>query len=78
LWPSFLSIMLMFFDIIGGCGGSTAVGLKMIRAILFKEIAILEAKRVIHPQGVNTVKLGDIPISEQALNRVTVFISVYI
>ncbi|MDN9007533.1 potassium transporter TrkG [Francisella tularensis] len=78
LWPSFLPIMLMFIAIIGGCGGSTAGGLKMIRAILFKEKAILEARRVIHPQGVFTVKLGDIHISEQALNRVSGFISVYI
>ncbi|QIV95054.1 potassium transporter TrkG [Allofrancisella frigidaquae] len=78
LWPSFLPVMLMFMAIIGGCGGSTAGGLKMIRAILFKEKAMLEAKRVIHPQGVFTVKLGDIHISEQALNRVSGYISVYI
>lgn len=78
LWPTFLPIMLMFIAIIGGCGGSTAGGLKMIRAILFKEKAMLEAKRVIHPQGVFTVKLGDVHISEQALNRVSGFISVYI
>lgn len=78
LWPSFLPIMLMFLAIIGGCGGSTAGGLKMIRAILFKEKAVLEAKRVIHPQGVFTAKLGDIHISEQALNRVSGYISVYI
>lgn len=78
LWPSFLPIMLMFIAIIGGCGGSTSGGLKMIRAILFKEKAVLEAKRVIHPQGVFTVKLGDVHISEQALNRVSGFISVYV
>jgi len=78
LWPTFLPIMLMFIAIIGGCGGSTAGGLKMIRAILFKEKAMLEAKRVIHPQGIFTVKLGDVHISEQALNRVSGFISVYI
>ncbi|MED7819933.1 MULTISPECIES: potassium transporter TrkG [unclassified Francisella] len=78
LWPTFLPVLLMFIAIIGGCGGSTAGGLKMIRAILFKEKAMLEAKRVIHPQGMFTVKLGDINISEQALNRVSGFISVYI
>ncbi|APC97869.1 potassium transporter TrkG [Francisella frigiditurris] len=78
LWPSFLPVMLMFLAIIGGCGGSTAGGLKMIRAILFKEKAVLEAKRVIHPQGVFSVKLGDIHISEQALNRVSGYISVYV
>lgn len=53
----------MFIAIIGGCGGSTASGLKMIRAILFKEKPYFEAKRVIHPQGVFTIKLGDIHIS---------------
>ncbi|WP_150466803.1 potassium transporter TrkG [Francisella sp. SYW-9] len=78
LWPTFLPVLLMFIAIIGGCGGSTAGGLKMIRAILFKEKAMLEAKRVIHPQGMFTVKLDDINISEQALNRVSGFISVYI
>ncbi len=78
LWPTFLPILLMFIAIIGGCGGSTAGGLKMIRAMLFKEKAVLEAKRVIHPQGVFTVKLGDFHVSEQALNRVSGYISVYI
>ena len=64
--------------IIGGCGGSTAGGVKMIRAILFKEKATLEAKRVIHPQGKFTVKLDGVAISEQALNRVSGFVSVYL
>ncbi|XSZ47421.1 potassium transporter TrkG [Francisella noatunensis] len=35
LWPSFLPIMLMFIGIIGGCGGSTAGGLKMIECHSF-------------------------------------------
>ncbi|WP_150466802.1 TrkH family potassium uptake protein [Francisella sp. SYW-9] len=78
IWPSFIPFFLMFIAIIGGCGGSTAGGVKMIRAILFKEKATLEAKRVIHPQGKFSVKLDGVVISEQALNRVSGFVSVYL
>ena len=78
LWPSFLPVLLMFVAIIGGCGSSTAGGLKMIRAMIFKEKVLLEAKRVIHPQGVFVIRLGGINISEQTLNRVSGFIAAYI
>lgn len=70
--------MLMFIAIIGSCGGSTAGGLKMIRTILFKEKSILEAKRVIHPQdpqGVFTIKLGNIGSNFKNLPKEALWIS---
>ena len=78
LWPSFLPILLILVLTIGGCAGSTSGGLKIIRAILFTKKATLEAKKVINPQGFFTIKIGDIHISESALNKVSGFISIYI
>jgi len=77
IWPTFIPVLMMFIALIGGCAGSTSSGLKMVRSILFKEKAFLEAKRVIHPEGIFSVKLGDQFISEEVLNRVSGFVSAY-
>jgi len=57
-WPSMIPYLLVFLSIIGGCAGSTAGGIKIIRALLLKEQAKRECYRLIHPRSVQSLQLG--------------------
>ena len=78
LWPTFLPFMLMFIAIIGGCGGSTSGGMKIIRCLLLKEQSRRELRRLIHPQAVFSIKLGDQIVSDSILQAVWAYVAFFI
>jgi trk system potassium uptake protein TrkH len=57
-WPSFARTVLFFLMFIGGCSGSTAGGIKVIRhVVLFKQMGN-ELRRIIYPKGVFSIQLN--------------------
>lgn len=77
-WPVFLPVMLFLLAFIGGCTGSTAGGMKVLRVLLIYKQGIHEIRRLIHPSAVMQVKLGKQVISDRVLNAVWGFFAVYI
>lgn len=76
-WPSSAQfwIFLMFF--IGGCSGSTAGGIKVVRwVVLFKQIGC-ETKRMLHPHGIFSIRLNGRPGSKDTVFTVAAFMVVY-
>lgn len=76
-WPTFLPYLLMFLAMLGGCGASTSGGIKVMRALLLKEQSKREVKRLIHPQGVVSVKLGDQVLPENVIQAIWAFVAVF-
>ena len=76
-WSTFLPILLTIVGLIGGCAGSTAGGIKIIRALLIKKQAFLEIKRLIHPMGIFPAKLGSKVISGSVVSTVWGFLAAY-
>ena len=77
LWPSFLPILLLLSAFVGGCAGSTAGGLKVVRVLLVYRQGIHEIKRLIHPTGVFPVKLDDRPVPSDEMQAVWGFFALY-
>lgn len=77
-WPGFLPVLLLFSSFIGGCAGSTAGGLKVIRFLLLFRQGIREIKRLIHPNALIPVKIGNKPLPERVINAVWGFFSLYV
>ncbi|MHA7878790.1 MAG: TrkH family potassium uptake protein [Saccharospirillum sp.] len=77
-WPLFLPFMLIMAAFMGGCAGSTAGGIKSIRAMLLIKQGVREIKRLIHPTGVFPVKVGNRPIHNRVIDAVWGFFSAYI
>lgn len=77
-WPGFLPVLLLFSSFIGGCAGSTAGGMKVIRFLLLFRQGIREIKRLIHPNALIPVKIGNKPLSERVINAVWGFFSLYV
>ncbi|NDL64520.1 Trk system potassium transporter TrkH [Acerihabitans arboris] len=77
-WPLFLPILLLCSAFIGGCAGSTGGGLKVIRILLLYLQGSRELKRLVHPNAVYTIKLGNRALPERILEAVWGFFSAYV
>lgn len=78
LWPSVVPILLLFAAFAGGCAGSTAGGVKMIRVLLIYLQGIREIRRLIHPQGVFLIKIGSQRVPDRVVDAVWGFFSFYV
>jgi trk system potassium uptake protein TrkH len=77
-WPVMLPFMLFVAAFAGGCAGSTGGGMKVIRILLILKQGYREIMRLVHPNAVIPVKLGNKPISDRVLEAVWGFFSVYL
>lgn len=76
-WPTFLPILLLFLGCVGGCGGSTAGGIKVIRVILVAKQGWRELQQLVHPNAVIPLKLKKRTVSPDVLSAVWSFIAIY-
>lgn len=76
-WPSFLPFLLIFSSFIGGCAGSTGGGMKVIRILLLFLQGMRELKRLVHPQAVFKIKLGEHLLPQSVIDAVWGFFAAY-
>ncbi len=76
-WPSYLPILIVFITFIGGCSGSTAGGMKVIRIILLTKQAMREVKLLIHPHGKFPIRLNRKVVHPDILGSVWAFLGIY-
>ncbi|MBS0394970.1 MAG: potassium transporter [Proteobacteria bacterium] len=77
-WPGMLPPLLVLLTFIGGCAGSTAGGMKVIRWQLVLKQAQRELTRLVHPSAALPVKLADKPVPGRVLAAVTGFFAMYL
>lgn len=77
-WPGFVPLLLLFSSFIGACAGSTGGGIKVIRVLLIFKQGMREIKRLIHPNAIFIIKIGNKPIPERIIEAVWGFFAVYI
>lgn len=77
-WPGALPVLLIFASFIGGCAGSTAGGIKVIRWLLIYKQGVREIGRLIHPSATIAVKLGRQAVPARVVDAVWGFFSVYL
>lgn len=78
LWPGFLPVLLLFSSFIGACAGSTGGGMKVIRLVMLLKQGRREIMRLIHPNAVIPIKLGNKPVSSRILDSVWGFFAAYV
>jgi len=77
-WPTFLPILLLLTSFIGGCAGSTGGGMKVIRVWLLIKQGMREIRRLIHPNALFSVKVGNKPLNSRVVGAVWGFFSLYV
>ena len=78
MWPGVAPVLLLLAAFAGGCAGSTAGGIKIIRVLMIYLQGMREVKRLIHPNGVFPIKLGNAPVGDRLIEAVWSFFSVYV
>jgi trk/ktr system potassium uptake protein len=77
-WPLFLPVLLITASFVGGCAGSTAGGMKVIRALLLYKQGRREILRLIHPDALFPIKVGGKPLNDRVINAVWGFFALYV
>jgi trk system potassium uptake protein TrkH len=77
-WPGFLPALLILGSFVGGCAGSTAGGMKVIRIVLLMRQGRREINRLLHPNAVIKIKLNKRPVPDSVVNAVWGFFALYV
>ena len=77
-WDPLSRTLLLLFMAIGGMAGSTAGGLKVIRVVLLARNGMQEAFRMVHPQAITPLRLGDRVVPERLRTSFLGFFFVYV
>lgn len=77
-WPGFLPVLLLLLSFVGGCGGSTGGGIKVIRVLLLFKQGGREIKRLIHPSAQLPVKVGGRVLPDRMVESVWGFFALYV
>lgn len=77
-WPPGLHQFIFLCAFAGGCAGSTGGGLKQIRVLLILKQGSAELRRLIHPNAIQLLKVGERSISSRVVEAVWGFFAVYL
>jgi len=78
LWPGALPVLMVFIMFVGGCGGSTSGGMKIIRWLLLYRQGSREVVRLVHPAVQIPVRLGNVVVPPRVVDAVWGFFAVYV
>jgi len=76
-WPGALPALLMMLTLVGGCAGSTAGGMKVMRWLLVTRQGVVELKRLVHPSAEIPVKLAGRAVPQRVIIGVAGFFAMY-
>ena len=77
LWPSFSKCILVLLMIVGACAGSTGGGVKVSRVVLTCKSIFLELGQVLHPHGVQRMRMDGKTVDSKMLNSIYIFLITY-
>jgi trk system potassium uptake protein TrkH len=77
-WPVAAQLILLLLMFIGGCVGSTAGGIKIVRALLLLKVVRRELRRIIHPKAIEPLTLGGRTIEESLVHNIIAFFFLYL
>ncbi len=77
-WPSGCLAVLFLLMIVGGCAGSTAGGLKVIRMIISYRAARREMNRFMEPSRVTPIELEGRLLNDRTIYQVCAYLAIYL
>jgi trk system potassium uptake protein TrkH len=78
LWPDLSRSVLVALMIFGGCAGSTAGGVKVVRAIIGWKAAMREVRLTFSPNSVVAITVGRISVPEESVRSVIALLLLWI
>jgi trk system potassium uptake protein TrkH len=78
LWLPAAQVVILLLMLIGGCTGSTAGSIKVLRHMIVAKEARIAMRKLIHPRGVFVYKVEGNPISPDTLASVSGFLLLFL
>ncbi|MGD8913265.1 MAG: TrkH family potassium uptake protein [Candidatus Thiodiazotropha sp.] len=76
-WPDFLPLLLIYISFVGGCGGSTAGGMKVMRVMLLIQQGLQQVRSLIHPHALIPVRMGKRTVDARLMQSIWGFFGLY-
>jgi len=76
-WPTFAKLLLLVLYFTGGCAGSTAGGMKLIRIIVVVKAAWASVRRSFRPHLILPVRVDRQVFNDQALGEIAAFVTLW-
>ncbi len=77
VWPPLAKLVILVLMLIGGCSGSTAGGIKVVRWLILKKQARNEMSRLLSPHGIFSIQLDGRPGRKDVVYSIAGFIYCY-
>lgn len=77
-WPIHIPLLLAVLSFIGGCAGSTAGGMKVLRVLLVAKLGLRQLFKLAHPRAIAIVKLGGNRADREVLFSALGFCALYV
>ena len=77
-WPMFSQIILLLLGFVGGCAGSTAGGIKVVRVLMILKLAKNEMSFMTHPRRVRAIRFDGRVQTKETVRSIQAYIIVYI
>ena len=77
-WPLHVPFTLVILSFIGGCAGSTAGGIKVVRVVLLAKIGLRQMSVLARTHSVSLIKLGKRRVPEEVVYSVLGYYSLYV
>jgi len=78
IWSVIAQFLILAMMFIGGMGGSTGGGMKIIRFLLLIKYASLETRRMLHAHAIIPIRIGNRYISEDVIRNTMGFFLIYL
>jgi len=76
-WPHVFRILLLVMMFVGGCGGSTGGGMKVIRTTIAAKVARRSVVQAVFPSAVMPIRYDGKPLSERIILQVACYFLIY-
>lgn len=78
VWPNASRLLLVLLMFIGGCGGSTGGGIKVVRFFVVLKKILRELGRLVRPRAVMRIKLGRESLEENTVSNIASFVIIFV
>jgi trk system potassium uptake protein TrkH len=78
LWPLALPVVLIFSSFVGGCAGSSAGGIKVIRFVILGKQSAVHVHKLVHPRAVRPIRVDGKVVSPGVIDGIWGFFMIYV
>lgn len=77
-WPHYSQLVLAFIMFVGGCAGSTAGGMKVVRILVSGKMIRREFSKLAHPKVYAPIKLDGLILPSEVISGINSFIGLHL